>query len=424
MPRGSDERAAIQPRLLHYAYCRLPTLTHFRQIQRDVKVYSALSSGALPRRPPMTVVPELTNELWNFMMHCWDDHPPSRPAMSDARAFLAQYEQNSRNSSALKIQHAPHRTSNVQHEGHRASISESSSSRRRSSDVDMPYTVAALESAGFSRRPSESDHSYPASYAESISSSSYKASSLFTSSPQFTNTSVPTTAFSTPKYAPQTPSTVKPRTSLETKVSSPPDLKLSSPFPSPPTLSSKHQVGTENQATSITLGGKLATAIHVAPTYLEPSVGPTHSSKRSPSQMWLSRIPALSEPQPRHSDLPPPTTPLAPKHILKVMIEETEDSISPGDGEISRMPESPALVPPPPSKDEVPSPLNGTSQLGIPLSASPEGRHDPLPPSSEIPTETGQSRVRPQSIWGRMRGRNSRPPEGQCRIHKCKRCII
>jgi hypothetical protein len=62
------------------------------QIQHDVKVYKVLISGLLPTRPPAHDVPELTDELWDFMMDCWSTDPRLRPAMIDARNFLAQLE--------------------------------------------------------------------------------------------------------------------------------------------------------------------------------------------------------------------------------------------------------------------------------------------------------------------------------------------
>jgi hypothetical protein len=364
------------------------------QIQRDVQVYSALSSGQLPRRPSLATAPEMTDELWNFILHCWDDHPPSRPAMQEARDFLAQYERRQGTLGLLAepiLQYQPvvprRRPSDSQVGGYAASVADSTVSRRRPSDVDInaPYTPSMVETT---------------------------ISSLYQLSPR-TNISG-TTAHTTPDL--HTPPTVKPRSSSGSKVSSPPDLKLSSPYPSPPTLSARRDEASQLQVTSSMLGGMFATSAPTAPTFLPASIPPVppRSPHRPSGSLWVGRIPSSSTSKLPEPNLLPPTVPMAPKHILEVTTEETDDFIAPG-SDIERFSQSSA--PPVPFKDAL-VPITAEGSLPTQLTASPESRPLRLP-SGRTGSETSWDGQQPEpgtpskSLWQRMRRRGSNLPAGK-----------
>jgi hypothetical protein len=431
------------------------------QIHRDVKVYNALSSGLLPTRPLVHMAPELTDDLWDFMMQCWSADPRLRPAMSDARNFLAQVERRQgSNSSVAEVQmnvytpsfpdtsygrrlsepqvggawansHTPlvagtpsygRRMSDAQSSGYAPSIADLSSHGRRPSDAQISGYSPSIADSTYHRRRSDAHlNIYAPSVAESSLSSGSRSYSRLSLSPQYSEVSG-TTAFSTPNSSTKTPSTAKPHPPAQSKPSSPPNLNLGPPYHSPSSMTSARSRVPDLQATSPFLGGPLlASNIPVAPTYLEPISEPEPTAtKKVPSPMWISRPLTPTKSQLRDNEHPPPGKPLAPMHILSTTEEETLDSITVAD-DFNGPSVTVSSPPPAPAKDGYRPPPTVERQNLTPFVSSPEHITVELPPipqttSSDSSTEARQehSRSQPSSLWKRIRRKGSRidAPEG------------
>ncbi|KIJ55192.1 hypothetical protein M422DRAFT_219746 [Sphaerobolus stellatus SS14] len=54
----------------------------YGEIQIDGAVFGMIIQGKLPNRPSLTSAPELTDDVWNICLACWDHRPDHRPSMS------------------------------------------------------------------------------------------------------------------------------------------------------------------------------------------------------------------------------------------------------------------------------------------------------------------------------------------------------
>lgn len=68
-------------------------------MRNDFSVSHALVDGRLPTRP--TAIPALTDEIWNFMIMCWQRDPGARPSMRESSEIFRRLARKSRAASIV-----------------------------------------------------------------------------------------------------------------------------------------------------------------------------------------------------------------------------------------------------------------------------------------------------------------------------------
>jgi hypothetical protein len=340
---------------------------------------------------------------------------------------------------------------------------ESHISRRRPSEAstshgEPTFSVSAPSIASSGRKLSEGYNHVP--YAPSLQSeASSSRYTRYSFSPPRTDTS-PATTFTTsnpnatPKMrntspsinatTPYTPNTTKPSSySRDSTYNSPPELRLTSPFHSPPdpiSLSNRDdslspEIPHIRVATPLMdQRPSISTSDEIGP--LDPVTSPP--TKKPSSITWIGRPMAPNSLLPQsysqdrsYSRSPAPNAPLRPQDILRVTIEDPEDDVINGEdlNQMSFNPYSvyspndgPPLLPPKHEARRLAAPTRESSGT---LYSSPEQMPMALPPAPESAISdssqdgggsgSGSAGRRP-SIWNRITRRGTKAEGSHGRI--------
>jgi hypothetical protein len=371
-------------------------------------VYSALLAGVLPPRPDRIAVPELTDELWAFLLDCWGDNQCKRPTMKQARFILAKLD---RSLSSGEEQTSPSPVSLVAAPARQASTP----------SVKMNRDASSSSSSGPSARRSSGASHYYALSTPSEGSSRGQHSPLFLSPSDISSS--PATSFSTDRTSEARGTT--PSGSLESRYSPPLPLRLGPPLEPPADPVSALHESRPSKRSDIEAATSLPGR---EPDFRLASHGPGAASPEfayaaaEPSAItWL---PLSSAPKgllfTKDVHVSTPHVPIRPHHILVKGVGKV-NVVSHVEAHDKHFFNSNYLAPPPlPPRSPLRGLLSPTSAgLSAPLFSSPECIVTELPPTmdgatSEPPQEdTAQEVVHRRSLWNqltRLGSKNEAPP--------------